>query len=308
MDAVSQIGYQVNVQARNLATGNSRQILLIHASDLDAEPNSYYFSGLELGALTCCAQHGYQFTIQTVDYRGDSWQTRIMALVEEGRCDGLILPPPFSDEPNLVNAVRAIGCPVICISAGAAVREIVASVGIDDEAAGYDLAFHLVELGHRRFGYIKGLEGHMSAESRYSGFQRALLDGGIDPGEASCLRGNFTFHSGIECGEQLLTVAPDTTAIVCANDDMAAGVLLVCHKHAIAVPDRMSVVGFDDTPMSAIVWPPLTTVHQPIKEIARRAAGLLVSAIEAGSAIRNERQVDYVEHHIVVRQSAAPPP
>lgn len=303
--AIDQLGYRVNVQARNLAAGNSRQILMIHASDPNAEPNSYYFSGLELGALTSCARHGYRLLIETIDHGGDDWRAGILSLIEDGRCDGMILPPPFSDDPLLVRAMVAAGHPLICISAGAAVRAIAPSIGIDDEAAGYDMARHLLGLGHRRFAYISGLQGHVSAESRHAGFARALAGAGVDPDSTLSERGNFTFRSGIECAERLLGAPAAVTAIVCANDDMAAGALLVCHKLGLSVPADLSVVGFDDTPMSAIVWPPLTTVHQPIKEMAAQAAALLVDAIESGAETASAHH-PFAQHRIVERQSAAP--
>ena len=306
MEAIDQLGYKVNVQARNLAAGSSRQIVLIHESNLEAEPNSYYHSGLELGALTSCARHGYQLTTQAVDYQAGGWRERILSFIESGRCDGLILPPPFSDEPDLVRAIMAADCPVVCISAGETVRAIAPSIGIDDETAGYDMARYLIALGHRRLAYIKGLEGHISAEGRYAGFVRALTEVGIDPASIASARGNFTFRSGIECTEHILAARDDITVIVCGNDDMAAGAMLVCHKHGLTIPTRISVVGFDDTPLSDIMWPPLTTVHQPIKEIARRAADLLIRRVEGGTP-GDEAVHEFVGHRIVERQSAAPP-
>jgi len=305
LDAVEQLGYKVNVQARNLAAGNSRQIMLIHESDVDAEPNSYYFSGLELGALTSCARHGYQLAVQAIDPKDDGGRQQILALIESGRCNGLVLTPPFSDRRELVQALIDANCPVICIAASAAVRAIAPAVGIDDECAGYDMARHLLALGHRRIGYIHGIEGHISAESRHAGFTRALREAGIEPDPGITARGNFTFRSGIECCERILA-AGDVTAIMCANDDMAAGALLTCHKHGFAIPEDLSVVGFDDTPVSDIVWPPLTTIHQPIKEVGRQAAAALIKRIEVGAAAAEERY-DFIPHRIVERESAGRP-
>jgi LacI family transcriptional regulator len=305
LDAIEQLGYKVNVQARNLAAGNSRQIMLIHESNVDTEPNSYYFSGLELGALTSCVRHGYQLAVQAIDPGSDGGRQQILALVESGRCNGLILTPPFSDRPTLVRTLIDAHCPVICIAAGAAVRAVAPSIGIDDDRAGYDMARYLLGLGHRRIGYIHGLKGHGSAESRHAGFSRALREAGIAPDSHIAARGNFTFRSGIECCEQILA-AGNVTAIMCANDDMAAGALLTCHKRGLAIPGDLSVVGFDDTPVSDIVWPPLTTVHQPIKEVGRQAAAALVKRIERGAAAADQRY-DFVPHRIIERQSAGLP-
>jgi LacI family transcriptional regulator len=305
IDAIEQLGYKVNVQARNLAAGNSRQIMLIHESDVDAEPNSYYFSGLELGALTACARHGYQLAVQAIQPGSDGGKRRILTLVDSGQCNGLILTPPFSDRADLVEALGSANCPVICIAAGARVRAIAASIGIDDERAGYDMGRYLLALGHRRIGYIHGIEGHVSAEGRHAGFTRALREAEIAQDARLCARGNFTFRSGIECAERILS-AGDVTAIMCANDDMAAGALLTCHKHGLAIPGDVSVVGFDDTPVSDIVWPPLTTVHQPIKEVGKQAAAALIKRIEVGAAAA-DRRYDFIAHRIVERESAGPP-
>lgn len=305
LDAVEQLGYKVNVQARNLAAGNSRQIMLIHESNVDAEPNSYYFSGLELGALTSCAGQGYQLAVQAIEPMSDGGRAQILALVESGRCNGVLLTPPFSDRPDLIKALVAANCPVICVAAGAAVRAAAPSIGIDDERAGYDMARYLLTLGHRRIGYIHGIEGHVSAEGRYAGFTRALREAEIEPDPRITARGNFTFRSGIECCERILA-ADSVTAIMCANDDMAAGALLACHKRGLAIPGDLSVVGFDDTPVSDIVWPPLTTVHQPIKEVGRQAASALIRRIEIGAAAADQRY-DFIAHRIVERESAGPP-
>jgi LacI family transcriptional regulator len=104
----------------------------------------------------------------------------------------------------------------------------------------------------------------------------------------------------VEAAEQLLRGERSITALACANDDMAAGAMLALHRAGLEIPSAMSVTGFDDTPMSEIVWPPLTTVRQPIKFFAERAVHLL---FEAGDAARYET----VPHELIVRESTAPP-
>lgn len=304
--AVETLGYKVNIQARSLAGGTSQQIALIHASDLDSEPNSYYHSGLELGALRACAEHGFQLVTHTVNQNAPSAAHRIMAVIDEGRCAGIILTPPFSDDLSLVEQIQGKRCPVVCISAGEAVQRVAASVGIDDVAAGFEVTQHLIDLGHRKFGYIKGLSGHLSAEGRFDGFSRALEAAGIAPGNVAVERGNFTFRSGIEGAQRMLERSDRPTALVCANDDMAAGALLTIHKLGLEIPRDISVAGFDDTPVSEIVWPPLTTVHQPIKAIAQRAVGLIVEAIAAGGG-RTAPKHELIAFRLVSRQSSAPP-
>lgn len=304
--AVEMLDYKVNVQARNLAGGTTKQIALVHASDLDTEPNSYYHSGLELGALRACAEKGFQLVTHTVNQNGSSPESRILGLIEERRCDGIILTPPFSDNIELIGKIHAAGCPVVCISAGEEAQHISSSVGIDDVAAGFEVANHLVALGHRRFGYIKGLSGHIAADGRFDGFVRALIAAGIDPASAAIERGNFTFQSGIEAAKRMLEISKRPTALLCANDDMAAGALLTIHKLGLEIPKDISVTGFDDTPVSEIVWPPLTTVHQPLKVMGQRAVDILIDKIVAPNGKAGPK-AETIPFRLVSRESSAAP-
>ena len=305
--AVAMLDYKVNVQARNLAGGSSRQIALIQASDFDTEPNSFYNAGLELGALRACAAHGWHLVTHTVNQNGASPGQQILAIFADERFEGIVLTPPFSDDVALVTALRANGRPVVCVSASDAVRQIAPSVGIDDAAAGYTMGEYVVGLGHRRFAFIKGLSGHLSAESRFDGFMRALQAAGIAADSVRVDRGNFTFHSGIEAANRLLAdAARRPTALVCANDDMAAGALLSIHKLGLEIPRDISVTGFDDSPVSEIVWPPLTTIHQPIKTIGQKCVELVVQAV-AGEAAASLPGGAPVAFRLVKRESAAPP-
>ncbi|MBS0254018.1 MAG: LacI family DNA-binding transcriptional regulator [Proteobacteria bacterium] len=305
--AVAMLDYKVNLQARSLASGVSRQLVLVAASDLESEPNSYYHSGLELGALRACAEAGYSLGVHSFNpARADSVR-QIVGLIDGGRCDGLLLPPPFADDPALVDAILARGCPLVAIGGGPETRARTAVVGVDDCAAGTALAHHLLALGHRRFGYIRGPAGHVSAEGRFEGFVGALRAAGLDPAEARVARGDFTFRTGIEAAAALFAEPHDRpTALICANDDMAAGALLALHKLGIDIPGQVSVAGFDDTPVSEIVWPPLTTVHQPVKTIAQRAVEQLVAAIGLGRE-RLEPGFEVVPYRLVLRESTAGP-
>jgi LacI family transcriptional regulator len=117
------------------------------------------------------------------------------------------------------------------------------------------------------------------------------------------MTGDFTFKSGVEAAEQLLREALPVTAIACANDDMAAGALLALHRARLEIPAAISVTGFDDTPMSEIVWPPLTTIRQPIKDLSERAVHLLVESQSNGAI-----HYDALPFELILRQSTSAPP
>ena len=299
--AVEELGYSVNQQARALASGSARQIMLIHAHSPQLEPNSYYNAGLELGALRGCSSLGFDLVTRAVDPH-DSNRLRLLAAILEGeRPAGMILSPPLSDDLEFIEAGHRAGVQVIAVSAGEHARAAVLGVGIDERAGGHVIGQHLTSLGHRRIGFIKGPPEHRAAALRYDGFLAALREAGIEQ-EPWTRTGDFTFKSGVEAGDQLLGDSPRVTAIACANDDMAAGVMLALHRAAVEIPGGISVTGFDDTPMSEIVWPPLTTIRQPIKDLAEQAVHLLVER-------QSSREPDYtcLPFVLIVRESTCPP-
>ncbi len=306
--AVEKLQYKVNVQARSLAGGKSRVLGLIYSSDVETEPNSFYYSAIELGALRACSQVGFQLGTHAVNQHSLRKADLVMEIIRSRRYDGLILTPPFSDDAELLENIKAVRFPVVAVSAGRPAQSIVPSVSIDDEAAGYELTRHLLLLGHRRFAFIKGLEGHVSAEDRYLGFVRALEQAGIAPTSARVERGSFTFRSGIDIAARILNGSDRPTALICANDDMAVGALFTAHKMGLQLPRELSVVGFDDTPVSEIIWPPLTTIHQPLKTMGARAAEILFDTVSGEPPQPAEHGLaNLVPHRLVIRESASSP-
>lgn len=305
MLAVAELGYQVNAQARYLASGSSRQLALVHATDLEVEPNSYYHSGLELGAMRACADLGYVLTTHTANPAKPGDRERIRRLAEGGRYDGVILTPPYSDDVELIEGLRKIGFPLVLISAGPLASRHAASVGIDDREAGYELGRFLVHEGHKSFAYIDGPADHVSAGLRLEGFLKAVADARLNADAVRVLKGNFTFRAGVDLSAQALGWQPRPSALVCANDDMAAGALFSAHRLGLNIPADVSITGFDDTPVSEIVWPPLTTVHQPLRQIGGKAVELLVASIQHKYDQSETVEAIYVPFQLIERSSTA---
>jgi LacI family transcriptional regulator len=299
--AVEALGYSVNQQARALASGSNTQIMLIHAHSPELEPNSYYNAGLELGALRGCSSLGLDLVTRAVDPHDDNRFRQLASILERERPAGLILSPPLSDDLEFIETARRAGVRVVAVSAGEQSRAVVLAVGIDERAGGFAVGQHLTSLGHRRLGFIKGPSEHRAAALRYDGFLDALCEAGIDKEQWTSI-GDFTFKSGVEAADQLLRDNVKVTAIACANDDMAAGVMLALHRAGLEIPRAISVTGFDDTPMSEIVWPPLTTIRQPIKDFTERAVHLLVD-------VQSDESIQYnaLPFALIIRESTAPP-
>jgi LacI family transcriptional regulator len=302
--AVEALGYTVNLQARALASGAGRQIMLIHAHSPESEPNSYYDAGLELGALRACSSLGFDLVTRSLQPSGHLAARLLFSIVERERPAGIVLSPPLSDDLELLAEAQRLGVRIVAISAGEEARALVPSVGIDERAAGRAIGEHLVSLGHYRLGFAKGPVDHKAAALRYVGFLDALHAAGIVE-EPWTYTGDFTFKSGVEAAERLLDQRPAVTALACANDDMAAGAMLALHRASIGIPDQMSVMGFDDTPMSEIIWPPLTTVRQPIKQLAEMAVHLLLRPEQ-----RKDEQPaqEVIPHELIARESTARAP
>jgi LacI family transcriptional regulator len=299
--AVDALGYSVNQQARALASGAGRTILLIHSHDLEREPNSYYHSGLELGALRACSALGFDLVTRAVDPDREDRNHLLSSIIERERPAGIVLPPPLSDDVELLQAMKKAGVRVAAVSPGEEGRAVVSSAGIDERAGGHALGTYLASLGHRRIGFIKGPEDHLAAALRYDGFLDALAEANVQ-NEPWTFTGDFTFKSGVEAAERLLRDCSGITALACANDDMAAGAMLALHRAGAAIPDDISVTGFDDTPMSEIVWPPLTTIRQPIKDIAERAVHMLIER-----TLDDDACYEALPLELVIRESTAAP-
>jgi LacI family transcriptional regulator len=171
-------------------------------------------------------------------------------------------------------------------------------------AAAQRMAEYLIGLGHRRIGMIKGDPTHPSSEARLLGYTQALKAAGLSAQTGDIAQGLFTFESGVEAARELLDRADRPTAIFAQNDDMAAGALMTAHDLGLRVPQDLSIAGFDDSAIARIVWPRLTTVHQPVFDMARSATDQLVAMLE-------KKPYEAVVDHpftLVTRQSTGPAP
>jgi len=307
LKAVEELGYQVNVQARALAGGKPRLLTLICASDINSEPNSYYQSALEVGALRACAGLGFHLATHVVAQSGSDYIAEICALIEESRPMAAVLTPPFSDDRDLLDRIAKL-TRVVSISPGPQMSDVVCGVAMDDEAAGFAVTEALIALGHRRFGFIQGLERHVSAEGRYQGALKALEAHGLAPEQMVARRGNFTFRAGRDLLPELLAAPIKPTAIICGNDDTAVGALFAAHQIGLRVPTDLSIASFDDTPVSALVWPPLTTIRQPLQEMAQRAVELVAERLKTNGLAPPAPVIEYLPFTLIERGTTAPPP
>jgi len=295
--SIEALAYKPNVFARGLASERSYLIGLLH----DVAPGSY-IADLQLGALARCRDEGYHLIVELLNPLQDlDVAQRVRSLVSESVLHGVILTPPLCDDRTIMEELTAAKTPFVRVAPGNRMPGTTV-VNIDEYKAAYEMTAYLVGLGHRRIGFVKGKPDHGAARLRFDGYRAALADAGLCFQEDLCAQGYFTYQSGLEAGEKLLSNKNRPTAIFAGNDDMAAGVLAVSHRFNLSIPNDLSIVGFDDSIVAQVVWPRLTTCRQPIKDMAAAAVAIL-----AHKRPHDKPQDRQLAHEVVVRESSAPP-
>jgi LacI family transcriptional regulator len=267
--AVAALGFHPSIAARSLGGKRSFQIGFICDN-----PNPYYTYEMQTGIRDRLAEAGIRLLAQPYDRGADSLAQEIQALINATHVDGLILTPPVSDRADVLELLTAQDVPIVRIQPGTN-RALAPSVSIDNVAAAQAMTARLIELGHRRIGFVGGPADFAVSAERLSGYRRALAEAGIEDDAELIATGDFSFEAGAAAAVQLLEHAP--TAIFAASDAMAAGVLAEAHRRGLRLPQDLSVCGFDDSSLASSVWPPLTTVRQPLRDIGWQAADLLLS-------------------------------
>ncbi len=170
-------------------------------------------------------------------------------------------------------------------------------VSADNRVGGYSATRYLLQLGHRRIAHIQGPQKYLVSYERYQGYCEALHEAGIYPDPELVMEGNFMPSSGRACASKLLSLEDRPTAIFAASDQMAYGVLAAAEEYSLRVPEDLSVIGFDDIPLSAHTRPALTTVRQPFYEMGQQAVALLLSLLESPHLVSNGRYPGSVPTH-----------
>lgn len=291
--AMQELDFRPSIAARILSGSKSNQVALIYDNH-----SPYYMFQIQTGCWDFCKANGIRLIAQPVDVADPDVGEQVRGLVSETHVDGIILSSPVTDCVGVLQALDALDVPFVRISPGTN-HALTSSVFMDDAQAADDMTTHLINRGHRRIGFIKGHPNHMASDDRLFGYRRALDRAGIMFEPQLVMPGAFDFESGAAAASLLLDQPNPPTAIFASNDDMAAGVLSVAHGRGMTLPDQLSVAGFDDTTLARTVWPALTTIHQPMAELARTATEILI----AGGDITHRR----LPHTLVERASVAAP-
>jgi LacI family transcriptional regulator len=297
---IAEIGFSPDPQARGLAFRRSFLIGLVYDN-----PNPQYVVNMQLGMLDAMRGSGYELVVHPCNRGNPTFLADFRRFIERQKLWGVVLTPSVSEDDRVKAILDEIGCAYIRI-ASVPVDEPAHIIVSNDRLGGRAAARHLAELGHKIIGFISGPPTFRSSHERRGGFEEELKDRKLALPAEYVMQGAYTFETGISCGAELLKRHPRPTAIFASNDEMAAGVLHAIRRAGLKCPEDVSVVGFDDFQIASNVWPPLTTVRTPTREIGRMAAEKLIGL---GAEDDHSREAaPATSPALVVRDSSGPAP
>ena len=296
-DAIAALKYRPLTSARSLATNRSFMVGLLY----DNRSPSYIME-VQAGVLEACEAQHYSMMVQPLVSASPDFVERVEDILTRHRPDGLILTPPITDHAPLLKSLRRNGIPFASISPRHPEKQF--GVILQEREAAAEMVAHLVALGHACIAHIVGDQGHGAGVWRLAGYRDGLKRAGLKEEPAYMVPGRFSFGSGVAAARKLLALKPRPTAIFAADDDMAVGTIWAASEAGLSVPRDLSVCGFDDTAIATQVWPPLTTIHQPVQEMARRATDELLRLV-LGKGGAGMVELDY---EMRIRASTGPRP
>ncbi|RKT19903.1 LacI family transcriptional regulator [Streptomyces sp. 1114.5] len=296
--AIAELGYVPDRAARALAGSRTDAVALVvpeAEARLFAEP---YFLDIIRGVSAELGAADKQLLLTLI--RTEQERQRFEQYLAAQRVDGVLLVSVHRDDP-LPDQVRALGLPAV-LNGRRSPQEPVAYVDSDNVGAGRSAVEHLAGRGRRRIATITGPLDMDAAQGRLAGYRAGLAAAGLPGDEHLVATGDFTEDGGRRAMRELLARCPDLDAVFAASDLMAVGALAVLRARGLDVPGDVALVGVDDSPVARHLDPPLTTVRQPIEQMGRTMAGLLLRQIAGDGGAEPSRLVLPTE--LVVRKSS----
>lgn len=302
--SIDKLGYVPSIAAQRM--GGSRSYLILALNDRErtiadwrARQGTDWFDQMMLGGMLTCAEHGYRLIVELVDTHSDHIARELMGAIAALQPDGVILTPPHSENPLIIDLLEAQRISFARIGSRRAGAGF--ALTMDDERAAQLATKHLIALGHQRIGFIAGPSEYTLSGWRIDGWRAAMAAAGL--ADDLLARGDFGYASGRAAAAALLDAAEPATAIIASNDQMSLATLELCRERGIAVPHDVSLISFDNTPIVRFTHPPLTAIDQPIADLAARAVELIIGELAGREA---PEQPIIVSAKLELRQSTAP--
>jgi LacI family transcriptional regulator, galactose operon repressor len=294
-EAIRELDYFPNTQARGLVSGRSRLFGLIIS-----EITNPFFPELIQGFEDIAVENGYEILIGSTSYDPERMKVCIRRMVERNAEAVAIMT--FGIEEPLLEQLAERNIPLVFVDVGPE-RPGVSVLKVDYFHGIRQGVQHLAALGHRDIAFVTGPARLHSAQSRLAAFRRALEECGIVAAAERIIEGDHTMEGGMAAAERLLANKTLPTAVMCSNDMTAIGVLHKTYRAGLRVPDDLSIIGFDDIHMAETIIPPLTSVQMSRLELARAAVSALRAHVERSSPKREY----LIDTQLVVRESTGFP-
>ncbi|WP_235561423.1 LacI family DNA-binding transcriptional regulator [Brevundimonas sp. Root1279] len=296
---IAEHGFTPDPQARGLAFRRSFLVGMIYDN-----PSPNYVVNMQQGVLDAVRGSGLELVVHPCNRASPTFLNDVRGFIVRQKLFGVVMPPSVSEDDRVIEILKEVDCPYVRI-ASVSLDEAACMVVTHDSRGAAQAARHLAELGHTRVAFISGPDTFRSSHERGRGFREGLAEHGVTLDDAYVRQGAYTFESGVEAAQSLLAMKAPPTAIFAGNDEMAIGVMKAARDAGLDVPGELSIVGFDDLPMASRVWPNLTTVRLPIRDMGRMAAEKLTAGIRGLDPATLVQPV--VDPSLVVRESTAAP-
>jgi LacI family transcriptional regulator, repressor for deo operon, udp, cdd, tsx, nupC, and nupG len=297
LEAIAKTGYVPNPAARTLRSQKTYMVLVV-LPDL----SNTFFSKILRGIEETLFEAGYGMIISDLDGSPEK-EAHFAAFTAAGRVDGAILLNGhlFGQSREGEGQPARIKIPLVAVCEAIPGADI-PQIEIDNRAAAYGMTQHLASLGHRSIAYVSGPASNILERERFQGFKDGLETAGLPFDPALVLPGDYTIEAGVRAGQDLVERHTRPTAVFCTSDEMAIGLMRTLFSAGLRVPEDISVAGFDDIEFAAVAEPPLTTIHQPRRELGQAAASALIELLQGRPSPKRIR----LETELVIRDSVAP--
>jgi LacI family transcriptional regulator, galactose operon repressor len=295
---IEELGYKRSSTARNLSLGRRGCIGVVVDSIVDP-----WFTQILAGIEEELLSHDTSLMLASTELTGTYDPAIVFEWVRERRVDGMIVAKSQRRERPLIREAVGAQLPTVLVVPDETFNDV-QLVRCDNRSAGVAIANHLVELGHRAIAFAGGPAHAIDSKHRLQGLREGLKAHGVSIDSAhvfSC--GSWDVDAGVKCANEFFARSRHVTAIVLANDALASGFMRVAHQRGVPIPEDISVAGFDGLPESELLWPALTTVAQPMRQMGRAACRRVFEVMAAPG------QVQTIEFamRLIARESTGPP-
>ena len=291
-EIASKFNYRPNVSARSLVLSKSYNIGLFFSTIQTGTTANFFLNSVR--GVTSVIRGRYTLAVEAIDDLEDFQQ------ISTRNFDGIIVMSQSPKDDEFIAHVLKQKIALVVLN-----REIVGqkvtTVLSDDLQGAYNVTRYIIEQGHRKIGIIEGKPEFRTTYKRKQGFLNALKDSGLEHNERHAIEGEYTLESGYKAMQRLLDLEDRPSAIFCSNDEMALGAMKAIKQRDIAMPDEISIAGFDDMGFTAYLTPSLTTVLRPVEEMSKEGAQILLNKIEHSDA--HEAGIIYLDTELIIRDS-----